>query len=373
MSATYIHTKRKAGLSKLILRLLAILYFLTLAAAVVYLWVCTQDRYISTAEFKVSQQSLSGTEVSIPQLSLAGVTDAGSADSQIVIGFVNSANLLLDIEQTFNLAEHYRSPKIDMVFRLKSNANLEERLEYYRSRIQAHFDKETGMTVITVDSFEPKLSQTIATTLLSRAEDYINKINQVIADQQLSFVRSEVERSSKKIDDLNVELLTLQNENNFISPTEAISSTLGNVQKMRLEAFRNKAEIATIERDSPNSPRLNNLKSQLRSLEEIISVESARLSGTEKDRLNQLLVRFKILDNKIDFAGRLRASAESMLEKTRLNAIARSRFITVIQTPFLPEDVGMPRRPYATVTLLVLGGLLFFIFRAITRSIFSMI
>jgi capsular polysaccharide transport system permease protein len=373
MSATYIHTKRKNRFSKQILRLLAIVYFVALVASVVYVWTCTQDRYISTAEFKVSQQSLSGTEMAIPQLALTGLSDAGSVDSQIVIGYVNSSDVLLDLEQKYKLVEHYQSPKIDVIFRLKRNANLEERLEYYRSRILAHYDMETGMTVITVDSFEPQLSQTIAKTLLKGAENYINQINQAIADQQLTFVRSEVDRSTKKIDDLNVELITLQNENNFISPNESISTTLSNVQRMKLESFKSKAELATIERDSPNSPILSNLRSQLRSLEELISIESAKLSGTEKGRLNQLLVRFKILDNKLDFAVRLRASAEAMLEKTRLTAIARSRFITIIQTPYLPEDVGMPRRPYATVTILILGGLLFFVFRAITKSIFSMI
>ncbi len=373
MSATYIHTKRKAGLSTLILRFLAILYFAGIIACVVYLWVCTQDRFISTAEFKVSQQSLSGNDVSVTQLGLAGLSDSGSADSQIVIGYVSSSDLLLGLEKEYKLIEHYQSPKIDFVFRLKRDANLEERLEYYRNRILAHFDMQTGMTVITVDTFNPQLSQTIAKTLLKRAEDYINQVNQTIADQQLTFVRKEVDRSSKKIDDLNVELITLQNENNFISPTETISATLSAVQKMKLEALKSQTELATIERDSPNSPRIDSLRSQLRSLNELISVESAKLSGTEKDRLNQLLVRFKLLDSKMEFALRLRASAESMLEKTRLTAIARSHFLSVIQTPYLPEDVGMPRRPYATVTLLVLGGLLFFIFRAITKSIFSMI
>lgn len=373
MSATYIHTKRKAGLSNLILRFLAILYFAGITACVVYLWVCTQDRFISTAEFKVSQQSLSGNEVGIPQLALTGLSDSGSADSQIVIGYINSSDLLLELEKEYKLSDHYRSPSSDFVFRLKRNANLEERLKYYRDRILAHYDAETSMTVITVDTFDPQLSQTIARTLLNRAEDYINRINQTIADQQLGFVRSEVERSAKKIDDLNIELITLQNENNFITPTETISANLSTVQRMKLEHFKAQADLATIERDSPNSPRIDNLKSQLRSLNELISVESAKLSGTEKDRLNQLLVSYKLLESKMEFALRLRAAAESMLEETRLNAIARSRFLTIIQTPYLPEDVGMPRRPYATVTLLVLGGLLFFIFRAITRSIFSMI
>ena len=373
MSATYIHTKQKTGFAKRILQLLAILYFFGLAASVIYLWVCTQDRFISTAEFKVSHQSLAGGDVGFAPLALPGMADPGSVDSQIVIGYINSADLLLQLEKECNLEDHYKSPATDLVFRMKRDANLEERLEYYRKRILAHYDSETGMTVITVDTFNPELSQKIAKTLLQRSEAYINQVNQDIADQQLTFVRSEVERSTKKVDDLNSELLNLQNENNFISPDATISATLGTVEKMRLEQFKSNAELATIERDSPNSPRLDSLRSRSRSLDELIAVESAKLSGPDKDRLNQLLVRFRMLTAKIDFAIRLRSAAEAVVERNRVDSIAHSRFLTVIQNPYLPEDVGMPRRPYATVTLLVLGGLLFFIFRAVTRSVFSMI
>lgn len=373
MSATYTHTKRKLGFTLIFLRFLAFLYFLTLGASVVYLWLFTQNRYISTAEFKVSRQSVTGSDAGFAQLALPGLSDSGSVDSQVVIGFVNSADLLLELEKEFQLAEHYKAPTRDFVFRLERDANLEERLEYYRERISAHFDIETGMTVMTVDTFDPKLSREIAVTLLARAGEFINTVNKDIADQQLGFVRSEVEHSAKRVDELNAELLALQNENNFISPDQAIQSTLSAIQKLRLDNLQAQAELATIERDSPNSPRIQSLRSRLRSLEELISVESAKLSGPEKTRLNQLLVRYKLLEQKIEFAIQLRTGAESLLERNRVEAAANSRFLTVIQQPYLPEDVGLPRRPYATVTLLTLGSLMFLIFRAITKAIFSMI
>lgn len=373
MSATYIHTKQKSGYSKLILRFLAILYIAGIFFSIVYLWLLTQDRFISTAEFKVSKQNLGGNDLSFAQLALPGLSDSGSVDSQIVIGYINSSDLLLDLEKEFKLADHYKAPSKDIIFRLDRDANLEKRLEYYRKRITAHFDVETGMTVITVDTFDPSFSRKIAETLLARAENYINQINHDVAEQQLSFVRSEVERSAKRVEDLNAEMIALQNENNFINPQTTISATLATVEKMRMEYFKNKAELATIQRDSPNAPRIDSLNSQLKSLDELITSESAKLSGTEKDRLNQLLVRFKMLEQKIEFALRLRAGSETMLEKNRVDAISRSRFLTVIQRPYLPEDVSLPRRPYATVTILVLGGLLYFILRAVTKSIFAMI
>lgn len=373
MSATYTHTKRKLGFTLIFLRFLAVLYFLGLAASVVYLWLFTQDRFISTAEFKVSRQSVSGNDAGFAQFALPGLGDSGSVDSQVVIGFVNSADLLLALENEYHLADHYQAPNKDFVFRLERDANLEERLKYYRKRIAAHFDMETGLTVMTVDTFDPKLSRDLAVSLLKRAEKFINTVNKDIADQQLDFVRSEVELAARKVDELNAELVALQNENNLISPNEVIAATLAAIEKLRLETLQTQTEVATLERDSPNSPRIESLRSRLRSLNELISVESAKISGPEKSRLNQLLVRYKLLEQKLAFAIQLRTGAESLLERNRVEAVANSRFLTVIQHPFLPEDVGLPRRPYASVTLITLGLLIFLIFRAITKAIFSMI
>lgn len=372
MSATYIHTKRKDGSSQLILRFLALLYVVGLAAAVVYLWLFTHDRFISTAEFKISRQdSSSGVEAGLVQLALPGLSDSGSQDSKIAIGYIDSSDLLLQLEKEFKLVEHYSSPTSDFIFHMDPASKLEERLEYYRKRITAHFDSESGMTVITVDTFTPALSQQIAASLLKKTEIFVNVINQDIADQQLGFIRSEVTRTAKQVEDINQELLALQNQHNFISPDEVIASNLKAVEEMRMELLRAETEMSTLLRDSPNSPRLESIRSRIRSINELIDVESAKLSGPEKDRLNQLLMKFKQLQLRLEFAIRLRTGAEMMLEKNRVEAVARSRFFSVIQNPFLPEDVGFPRRPYATTAILGLGFLLYLILRALLRSVFE--
>ena len=369
MSASYIHTKRKTRVSILILKFLTGLYLIGLVVSIVYLWFFTQDRFTSIASFNVSRQNGSNSDAGFAQLALPGLSDSGSADSQVAIGFIHSADLLLELENEFKLVEHYSSPKQDFVFRLDKDSNLEERLKYYRKRIFSHFEIASGLTLITVDTFKPELSKKIAEALLKKSENFINTKNQQIADHQLAFVRTEVELSAKKVEDLNKELLTLQNEHNLIKPDEVISSTLKAIQEMRVDRFKLEAQQSSISRDSPSSPRINNIKSRITSLNELIDIETAKLSGPENDRLNQLLIQFKQLDLRLDFAVKLRASAELQLEKNRVETIARSRFFNVIQNPYLPEDVAIPRRPYATVTILVLGFMLFLILRAISQSI----
>jgi len=371
MSATYIHTKRKPGLAKLIMRSLAILYFVALASSIVYLWVFKHDRFVCTAEFKISRQGSSLAGVGLAELALPGLSDSGSQDSQIAIGYVDSADLLLDLEKEFKLVEHYTAPSQDVVFRLDRNASLENRLEYYRNRISAHFDKDSGLTVVSVDTFDPKLSERIASALLKKTELFVNTINQDIAEQQLNFVRSEVERADKHVREVNAELLALQNQHNFIDPDEVISASLKAVEEMRMNRLRAEAELSGILRDSPGSPRIDSIRSRLRSLSELIDIETAKLSGPEQDRLNQVLVQFKQLQLKLDFAIQLRSGAEMMLEKNRTDAVASSRFFTVIQHPFVPEQDAAPRRPYLTVTLIVLGLFSFWILSAIARSLFE--
>jgi capsular polysaccharide transport system permease protein len=367
MSASYIHTKRKTRLTRLILKSISMLYLISMAVIIFYLWSFTQNRYISTASFKVSKQSGLNADGGIFQLGLPG--DTGSIDSQVAIGYINSSDLLLELEKEFKLVDHYSAPKQDFVFHMDRDSNLEERLKYYRKRILAHYDIASGLTVITVDTFKPELSKAIADSLLKKAEAFINKTNQAVANQQLDFIRSEVERTSLKVEELNAQLINLQNEHQLIKPEDMISASLKAIQEMRLENLKLESQLSSIQRDSPNSPRLESIKSKSISLNELIDAEMAKFSGTEKDRLNQILLKFKQLELRTGLATRLRTSAELQLEKVQVDAIAQSRFFSIIQHPYLPEDIGIPRRPYATATILCLGLLLFIVIRVFSQSV----
>ncbi len=371
MTATYIHTKKENGKMLVFLRFLAVLYIAGIIASIAYLWTCTQDRYVSYAAFKISRQDGSSIDSGLVQLALPGLSDSGTMDSMVVIGYISSSDLLLEIEREFDLVSHYSTPEKDRVFRLEADATLEDRLAFYRKRIYAHFDKDTGLTMLTVDAFDPQLAHDVAKSVLDKAGACINRLNQEIAEQQLAFVNSEVERTSKLVEELNSEMVELQNRHKLITPDEVINASLNALKELQMEQLRAEAELASLERDSPESPSIEPLRSQLRSLRELIDIETAKLSGPERDRLNQILLEFKELQLKIDFAIRLRTGAEMMLEKNRMQAVSLSRFFSVIQQPFKPEKQALPRRWYATATILIVGFLVFLVFRALTHSVFE--
>ena len=369
MQSTPSIKKQRRSLGQIVLTLLGLLYFILLGVVLAYLWLYTQDRFISVGTFKISRQNSAAGEGGFAQLALPGLTDSGSVDSQIATGFVDSADLLVGLEKEFHLIEHYSAPKRDFFFRLDKKASLESRLDYYRSRIFAHFDKETGLTLLTVDTFDPKLSKEIADTLLRRTEVFINSLNQVVADQQLVFVRGELDRAEKRVTEVSKQMLDLQNSYGIIHPDEVITSNLLGIQELRTRRLQNQTTLHTIERDSPGSPRIEALRSEVRSLDEQIAVETTKLSSPEQTSLNQILARFKELDLQLEFAVKMRAGAINLLEKHRMEALSQSKFISILQNPYLPESVGYPLRPYATVTILIIGILLFLILRVLIHSI----
>lgn len=353
----------------MVLKFLGILYFVLLVLTIAYLWVVAQDRFVSIASFKISRQSSSPADGGFAQLMLPGMADTGSADSQLASAFVDSSDLLIDLEKEFQLQEHYSKPGRDIYFRLAKNAPLEKRLAYYRENIFAHFDSETGMTLLTVTSFDRKFSKLLAENLLQRTEDFINKLNQTIATEQLQFVRGELDRAEKNVKDASVAILNLQNANRLISPDEEISGNLLALQELRMKRLNIQTSLASIERDSPESPSIEIMHSQLRSLEEQIAQGLAKLSGPEQDSLNQILARYKELELQLEFAVKYRTGAVALLEKNRMDAMSRSRFISIIQRPYLPEDVAYPQRSYSSITIGVLGLLLFMILRVLVRSL----
>jgi capsular polysaccharide transport system permease protein len=372
MSSTYLHKENRIELSIKLRRIIFLLFLAATACSIFYLWTMTEDRFLSNATFKISRQDApSGAESALASLVLPGISDSGAMDSYVAIGFIQSADLLIELEELYDLKTHYSSPPIDFIFRLAVDAPLERRLKYYRKRIVAHFEKETGLTVVSVDTFDPALSQKISKTILERAEAFVNKINQDVAEQQITFILGEVERSTEKINKINREMLDLQNKYQFIRPNEVISASLTAVQELQMERLRGEAELASLLRDSPESPRIDTLNSRLISLANLIERETAKLSGNERDRLNQILMEYQEIELKLDVATRIRTGVEMILEKNRADAAARSRFFSVIQSPYLPEGVSIPRRGYWTITILFLGILGFTITRALVNSVFE--
>lgn len=354
------------------IKLYWILCFILCGLSTFYLFAVAKNRYISHAQFSIIVNNSTTANTSAGLLSiLSGGQGSASPDTQSTVGFIQSADLLNQLEEDFKLTEHYKAPTEDFVFKMQDDASTEDRLAYYRSRIIAKINSTTGLIDLSVESFDPELSYTMSKQVLKSTENFINSLNKKVANERLTFVREELNRAQSNVKEQESKLLDFQNMHRIIQPEAIIAARLEAIQGLRIEKINKEIKLSTIKASSSNSPLIPELTNAVNKLAKEISTQEEKLSGDDQQKLNNILAEFKSLQNSLNFALKLREGAEIQLEQTRAEGISKSRFFSLIQKPFLPEEHTNPRRIYWSITCSVCIILVFYLIRTVGLSVFD--
>jgi len=346
-----------------------LLVLLCCSVAVAYIWCFAKDRFVSYSRFSIVVEDTSNVDVSAGLLSLIANGSRSNADIQSAIGYIHSADMLLEIEKEFDLSEHFTAPDDDPVFRLERDPSLEDRLKYYRKRIIAKFNATTGFIDLSVESFDPDLTYRISQSILARTEQFVNELNKNIATKRMEFVKQELDRSLSVVNEEQKKLLNFQSKHGIIDPNQIINARYKAIESLNLEVIKREAELGTLRATSPKSPLIKSLATTLEKLKEEIVSQHEKLTGADHKKLSQILAEYKELELKWSFAVKLKEGAQTLVEKTRAEAISNSRFFTVIQSPYFAEEQTNPRRWYLSFTIIVLIMISFYILRALVSSI----
>jgi len=338
---------------------------------VCYIAFFTQDRYISKSQFSLVVKDTSNVDISADLASLVSGGSSANADTQIAIGFIHSADLLLDLEKQFDLITHFSSPEEDYVYRLESDASLEDRLKYYRGKFNPEYNTTTGLIDLSIETFSPDLSFQISKSILQRTELFINDLNKSVAEKRLDFVKKELIRAQESVTSDEQALLAFQNKHRIIQPEAIIQANLEAIQTLRLEKIRKGIELTTLRSSSPRSPGIVALEATIIELNKEIKRQEETFAGDDQAKLSQILAGYKELELNKQFSIKLREGSEILLEKTRAEAVSTSRFFSVVQNPYLSEEHTNPKRIYLSVTCVLAILLSFYVIRALVLSIFD--
>jgi capsular polysaccharide transport system permease protein len=80
---------------------------------------------------------------------------AAAIDSEIVVEYLKSQQLLNDLHGGIDFAAVYAAPQADWLSRLDPGAPAELRLRYWRRMIDPYFDLSSGLISVRVRSFSP--------------------------------------------------------------------------------------------------------------------------------------------------------------------------------------------------------------------------
>ena len=338
-----------------------------------YLAFIATDRFVSESVVSVRQAGGdAGGAIPGAALLLAGISPPSHADTLLLKDFVHSQALLLQLQETLSLREHFAGVGLDWPFRLAPDATKEEFIRYARARIEVSFDDRSSLLKVRAQGLDPEYAQRLNAAILDASERFVNETSHRIARERLAFAEGELQLAGQRLQKAATDVLAFQSKNELLDPTFQAQAS-GNLTA-QLEATRSKleAELGGLRGFlNDDAYQIVALKSQISALTRQIETERKRAtgSGAKDTRLNKLALDFQGLQLQAEFARDAYKIALAAVENSRIDATRKIKSLVVLEPPSRPETAEYPLVTYNLATLLAICVLLYAIARLVLATI----
>jgi capsular polysaccharide transport system permease protein len=275
------------------------------------------------------------------------------------------------LEQQLQLRQHYSSPNIDWLSRLPAEASMEDFQTYLQSYIVAEYDASSHLINIHVQAFSREYAQKVVNTVLARSQEFVDNLNAKVTTEQTRFFESQLTVSEARLKDAKGELLKFQRDYGLLTTdTEAamINANIGSLDRLLITK---QGELSIKRRElNENSPVVQILKAEIETLTQQLVQEKERLSGgTGGAAVTELDSKFREIQFNLEFVETLYKSNLTQLERARLEAVQRLKYLIVITTPSLADASLFPNRPYVIGTAALVLLMIYFVVSLIVAII----
>ncbi|EPA8397168.1 MULTISPECIES: sugar transporter [Gammaproteobacteria] len=328
------------------------------AIAALYFCVIVSDRFVSRAELVVKQADQ--IKMLPDALSMLGIGGSNHEDILIIQDYLKSPDLLDKLDKELGLKAHYQSHDIDYFSRLPENVSREDFIKYYRQHLSLHLDELSGVLTIELQAFDPAYGQRVVALMLQESDRFINKLGHQVALEQLAFVEKEVDRAYQRVQSEKAKVLDFQNNHHLISPESTSSARLGVVSQIEAQLAQQQAQLKQLQSYMKvTAPAVVSVQARVDALTQQLAQEQSRLTGADKDAMNEVTARYMDVQTQATLAADLYKSGLISLEQARVEAYRKLKHLLVISQPTLAEDAEYPRRLYNLLTTGVLLCLLY--------------
>jgi capsular polysaccharide transport system permease protein len=323
--------------------------------AVVYWGFIASDRYVSEAHVIIQQTDMAiGQSTGISSLlGMSGGTNR--ADQLLLRDHLLSVDMLEKLDKEMGLREHYSDRSRDLISRMWSvDISREWFHRYYLSRVSVEFDEYAGVLVIRTEAFSQEKARAMTTMLMEEGERYMNTVARRLAQEQVSFLETQVGQISERVMQARQAVLAYQNERNLVSPQGTAENVFGIINQLEGQLTTlNTQRGALLGYLNPQNSSVVELDLQIASVKKQIARQQARLTSSERQTLNHAIEEFTRLQMIAEFAQDMYKTALAALEKGRVESMRTVKMVSVIQSPTQPQYPMEPRRIYNTAVFIV--------------------
>ncbi|WP_136808919.1 sugar transporter [Desulfosediminicola flagellatus] len=310
------------------------------------------DRYVGESKVIIKQaDTSSSSSFDIPLLGSG--TSADMKDTQLIREFILSRDMLHHLDTTIALRKHYQSKEADILSRLWENDSQEAFLKFYRKHLTVDYDDVSGVLSIRAQAFHPDFAQQIVKIVQKHSEEYINQIGHRLANEQVNFVQTELERASKHLRQSKQHIRLFQEQYQLFSPEQESGAKLKVVNELEAELTRQRAAINNLRSYMNDSAAdVMALNAQITALETQLAVERKKLVGTGNSNFSGINSQYAELLLDLEFATDLYKASLMSLEQARIEAYRKLKHLVVVDSPSLAEEAEFPKRFFNLTNIL---------------------
>lgn len=317
--------------------------------------------FLASPQFQVeSQFSVRGssqTSIATLGLPMIGGSSAQSGDSYIVASYVESLQLVRDVQEELgiDLRQFYARDHIDWLYRIDPSMPIEKFTEYWRDMTDVSFNATTGNTTLYIYAFTAEDTKAIADAVLKVSEKLVNELSESNRQQVMQVASKQVDRSEERLRKVQGEIRKLRIEEKVTDPSTLISLqnevTRGLQSQLSTMKTRLSALLKSVDKDAPNARAL---QKQIDAIQAQLTEHEAQLGTTnsggkpsaKNDDANmaEVLNKFEELTIEQNFATQAYTTALAAFETAIAEAQKQERYFATFVSPTRPEIALYPLR-----------------------------
>jgi capsular polysaccharide transport system permease protein len=324
-----------------------------------YLYLIASDQYVSEVHFlvkKSGQEPTPGIGVS-QALSMATGISSAQSEQMSVADYLTSHDAVDTLRRESRLVERFHRSYADPFSRLWSaNPTPETLLKYYRGKVQVHYNTETGITELTVRSFQPNDSYDIAKKLVEMGEQRVNYMNMRSYEDAVSQAKRQLADAENEVVTLQSRMTRFRQSRSDIDPKSSGQAQIMLVSTLTTQLAGARAQLAAMGNTiNHSSPQYLAMARRVAALEGQIAHQSSKLTGGD-GTIAEDLGGYEDLKVRQDFVAKRYDAAASALESARAQAARQQLYVVRVVDANLPVKSTYPVRfrTLATVVLTLL-------------------
>lgn len=330
----------------------------------IYFSLIASSRYSSETQAIVTKESDNAGSLLQGLLGQSGIGGmlggggGGASQGQVLVAFIQSTEMLQELEQKIGINEMYTRPEIDFFSRLAPDSPFEDRYEYFKHRISVEWDGQSQIVKIRAEAFTPQDALSIVKTIVALSETKLNGMAVRQNRDMLAFAESEVKRAETRLSQARVTVEQFRRNNSDIDPVataEAVGSLVSSIQQELASARGKKAESLAFMR--PNSAQVLAAEARIAELENQTKAQLSNLAGPQQDTLSDRVTKYETLMIEEEFARTAYTSAMAFVEAARAKTAQSNSYVLDFVPPFLPQDATEPK-PFKNTIVVLLTCLL---------------